>query len=282
MIRVLLADDHPPLRVGLRLLLEQAPDIKVVGEAETGLEALELIEELEPDVVVLDCEMPEMDGIAVAREVQQRGLPVRVLALSAYDDPRYVRGMVQAGAVGYLLKNEAAEVIVAAVRAAERESYFSPSVTNELLALVRGEGLEAERAEETLTGRDGTRVIRTIFLVPSILAEQPSNLKTDGGLYETTYPSTRVGKYSSPNRWNSANYYNLARGGTNGERVAYNSGNDSSFILARRYLWSGRARLNQYLRKRRTGALFARLLITGKRRSRNVRLEPECRFCVVR
>ena len=100
--------------------LERAPDLAVVREAEDGEEALAQIEALQPDVAVLDCQLPGMGGTQVALEIQRRGLPVRVLALSSYDDDRYVRGMLEAGAVGYLLKEEAPETIVAAVRAAAR------------------------------------------------------------------------------------------------------------------------------------------------------------------
>lgn len=136
MIRILLVDDHPALRIGLRILLEQAPDIEVVGEAGTGAEALRLIERLQPDVVVLDCQLPEMDGITVAREIKQHGLCTRILALSSYDDIEYVRGMVETGAVGYLLKNEAPSVIVSAVHATEEQKWFSPSVAAHLVTLM--------------------------------------------------------------------------------------------------------------------------------------------------
>jgi two-component system nitrate/nitrite response regulator NarL len=120
-IRVLLADDHPALRMGLRVLLDRAPDIEVVGEADDGNEALELIETLRPDVAVLDCQLPGIDGAAVAVAVGQRAPSVRVVALSAYDDDRYLAGMMAAGAVGYLLKNEAPGQIAAAVQAAMRD-----------------------------------------------------------------------------------------------------------------------------------------------------------------
>ncbi|RLC98281.1 MAG: DNA-binding response regulator [Chloroflexi bacterium] len=153
-MRVLLADDHPALRLGLRVLLERAPDVELVGEAEDGEEALALIEKLQPDVVVLDCELPEMEGVEVAQEIRRRDLPVRVLALSSYDDERYVRGMLDAGAVGYLLKDEAPQAIVAAVRAAARgEGYFSPAVAAKVTAWSRGErpGGLTEREVEVLT-----------------------------------------------------------------------------------------------------------------------------------
>ncbi len=139
-IRVVLADDHPALRVGLKLLLEQAPEIRVVGETGDGKQALAQIEALHPEVVVLDCELPGMDGAAVAAEMRKRGLATRVLALSAHADERYVRGMIDAGAVGYLLKEEAPGIIVAAVRAAAKgEGWFSPAVATRVAAWARGD-----------------------------------------------------------------------------------------------------------------------------------------------
>ncbi len=132
-IRVLLADDHPSLRMGLRVLLEQERDIAVVAEAGDGREALKQIESLCPDVAVLDCQLPVMNGVAVAMHIQQRALPTRVLALSAYADEQYVRGMIAAKAVGYLLKDEAPSVIIAAVRAAARgEGWFSANVAAQI------------------------------------------------------------------------------------------------------------------------------------------------------
>ena len=139
--------------MGLRVLLNRAPDVEVVGEAEDGEEALALIEALVPDVAVLDCQLPGIEGTQVAQEIRRQGLPVRVLALSSYDDERYVRGMLEAGAVGYLLKDEAPETIVAAVRAAARgEGYFSPPVAAKVAAWARGErpGGLTEREVEVL------------------------------------------------------------------------------------------------------------------------------------
>ncbi len=119
-IRILLADDHPTLRLGLRVLLEQAPEVEGIVEAEDGEQALAQIEALLPDVAVLDCRLPKKDGIRVAWEIRQRGLPVRVLALSAYDEARYLWGMWAAGALGYRLKSEPPDAIAAAVRAVAR------------------------------------------------------------------------------------------------------------------------------------------------------------------
>ena len=140
-IRVLLADDHPTLRLGLRVLLERAPDIEVVAEAESGEAALAKILALQPDVAVLDCQLPGLSGPEVAREIQRRGLPTRILALSAYRYEHYIRGMLEAGAVGYLLKEEAPGVIVGAIRrAAQGGMSFSPGVAEVARAILEGTG----------------------------------------------------------------------------------------------------------------------------------------------
>lgn len=137
-IRVLLVDDHPPFRVGMRVLLEQNPAIQVVGEAGTGAEALVAAGQLQPHVLVLDCQLPDMDGPALAAALRAQELPVRILALSAYDDLHYIRGLLAAGATGYLLKNEAIETIVAAVQAAAQgKAFFSAAVAVQLAQLAR-------------------------------------------------------------------------------------------------------------------------------------------------
>ena len=114
--RVLLADDHPGVRAGIRTLLEKASDIEVVGEAGDGFEALKLAEDLAPDVLLLDIEMPQMSGVEVARKLRARGSPIRILVLSAYQDRQYIQAALSSGAMGYLTKDEAPEKIVKAVR----------------------------------------------------------------------------------------------------------------------------------------------------------------------
>ncbi|MBN4056232.1 response regulator transcription factor [Rhodothermus sp. AH-315-K08] len=115
-IRVVLADDHPLIRAGIRGVLEKAGDIEVVGEAEDGIEALAAVERLKPDVLLLDIEMPGLAGIDVARQLVAQQSDVRILALSAHDDEQYVFGLLESGAAGYLIKDEVPDTIIQAVR----------------------------------------------------------------------------------------------------------------------------------------------------------------------
>jgi DNA-binding NarL/FixJ family response regulator len=156
-IRVILIDDHPIVRSGIRMLLEQAPDIIVVGEVERGDNAVQQVEALSPDVVLLDMEMPGKSGVEIARELQATGLPVRILALSAYDDDQYISSLLANGASGYLTKEEALDTIVEAVRGVARgeEGWFSRRAAAQIAAMARKEHTNAaahltEREEEVL------------------------------------------------------------------------------------------------------------------------------------
>ena len=143
-IKVLLADDHPALRAGIKGMLEKA-DIEVVGEAADGDEALRLAKRLGPDVLVLDAVMPGLRAPQVIHRLKETRPDLRVLVLTAYDDNELVFGLLEAGAVGYVLKEEALETIEAAVRATARgESWLSSKVA----AKVMKKALGKEEAEE--------------------------------------------------------------------------------------------------------------------------------------
>jgi DNA-binding NarL/FixJ family response regulator len=132
-IRVLIADDQSLVRAGFRLVLENHPDIEVVGEASNGHEAIYGAGRLSPDVVLMDIRMPELDGIAATREITDRGT-ARVLVLTTYDLDEYVYDALQAGASGFLLKDSPPDQVADAIRAvASGDALLAPSVTRRLI-----------------------------------------------------------------------------------------------------------------------------------------------------
>lgn len=133
-IRILLADDHKLMRSGLRLLIEQQPDLSVVGEAADGREAVALAKSLRPDVAVMDISMPNLNGIEAAQQITQSHAELAVIVLSMHPDESYVLRALKAGAKGYLLKDSAESDLITAVRAVARgKSFFSPAVSKVLL-----------------------------------------------------------------------------------------------------------------------------------------------------
>jgi DNA-binding NarL/FixJ family response regulator len=152
-IRVLLADDHPVVRAGIRQLLESAGDISVIAEAADGLEASRLIEEHKPDVAVLDIRMPEMGGIELTRWIRTHVPGTGVLVLTAYDDDPYVMAVLQAGANGYVLKTADAADLIHAVRSVhEGKSALDPVIARKVMALIAGK--RDEGIIEKLTDRE--------------------------------------------------------------------------------------------------------------------------------
>jgi len=119
-IQVVLADDHWVIRTSIRNSLEKQPDIDVVAEANNGVEALRMVEIYQPDVLLLDMEMPGLTGVEIARKLQEAGSSVRILALSAYTDRHYIEGLLDSGAAGYLIKSETPQTIIKAIRGIAR------------------------------------------------------------------------------------------------------------------------------------------------------------------
>jgi DNA-binding NarL/FixJ family response regulator len=133
-IRVLLADDHELVRQGFKLILSAQTDMEIVGEAANGREAVQLATDLQPDIVVMDVAMPELNGIEATRRLSAAAPRARVVALSMHKDSVYVREILRAGARGYLLKDSPATDLVSAVRAvASGEGFLSPAVSNAVL-----------------------------------------------------------------------------------------------------------------------------------------------------
>jgi len=177
-VHILLADDHPLVRRGVRELLELQPGWKVVGEAATGREALEKAKCLKPDVAILDISMPELNGLEATREILKAAPKTEVLILSLYESERLVHQVLDAGASGYILKSDAEGTLVAAVEAVRRhQAFFTSEVASVVLQAYRKGGKSAapaKYAQSALTPRERQIV--------QLLAEAKSNKEVAAAL----------------------------------------------------------------------------------------------------
>ena len=176
-IRVLVADDQPLVRSGFRMVLEERPDLELVGEAEDGGQAIQLAAELDPDVILMDVRMPNLDGVEATRRLVESGTRAHILVLTTFDLDEYVYAAVQAGASGFLLKDVQPAELVDAIRVvAAGNSLFGPAATRRLIeqfASVRG--TPATATVEALTERE-REVLR-------LLAQGRSNAELANQLY---------------------------------------------------------------------------------------------------
>ena len=155
MIRVLLADDQALLRTGFRLILDAEADLEVVGEASNGVEAVAQADELEPDVVLMDLRMPEMDGVEATRRITATHQSTRVVVLTTFDLDEYVYASLRAGASAFLLKDAKEDQLLSAIRiAAQGGSLFAPAVTSRLIERFTQDAPPAAVALPELTQRE--------------------------------------------------------------------------------------------------------------------------------
>jgi DNA-binding NarL/FixJ family response regulator len=177
-IRVLIADDHPLFREGMRGRLDRVADIAVVGEAASGDEAVESAHKLEPDVILMDIKMPGLNGIEATREIQQASPQIGVLVLTMFEDDDSVFAAMRAGAKGYLLKDSGGEGVVHAIRAvASGEAVFGPGVAERIIGFFSAPRTAVpqrafpeltEREEEVLSlvaqGKSNREIARQLFV----------------------------------------------------------------------------------------------------------------------
>lgn len=156
MIRVLVVDDQPLVRSGFRMVIEERPDLELVGEGTDGVQALELARELEPDVILMDVRMPNLDGVEATRRLVESGTQARVLVLTTFDLDEYVYAAIRAGASGFLLKDVEPADLVDAIRVvAAGNSLFGPAATERLVArFAQQPAPDAARSLDELTDRE--------------------------------------------------------------------------------------------------------------------------------
>ncbi|TDC84202.1 response regulator transcription factor [Micromonospora sp. KC606] len=196
-IRVLLADDQAMIRRGLRLILEDQPDISVIAEAPDGVEAIAQARRLRPDVCLVDIRMPRLDGIEVTRALAGPGIPhpMRVIVVTTFDLDEYVYGALRGGAVGFILKDAGPALLVEAVRAAHNgDALVSPSVTIRLLrhlttpvpastkSLPSLSEREIEVVREIARGRTNLEIGAELFISLSTVKSHVSTIQTKLGL----------------------------------------------------------------------------------------------------
>ena len=208
-IRILLVDDQPLFREGLRTLLSVQPDLEVVGEAGNGEEAVRLAATLRPAVVLMDMRMPLLDGVAATRRLQAERPEARVIALTTFDDDEYVFEGLRAGAVGYLLKDAPSEKLCEAIRAAARgESFLQPSVAAKVVAefarlsdqskrypIALAEPL-SERELEILyrvaTGASNREIASALFITEGTVKNHITNILSKLGVRDRTQAALKA------------------------------------------------------------------------------------------
>jgi NarL family two-component system response regulator LiaR len=181
-IRVLVVDDHAIIRKGIRAVLELVPDIDLAGEAENGIQAVRLDHELNPDVILMDLMMPEMDGIAAIKEIKKQRPEARILVLTNFAGEEMIFPAIKAGAVGYHLKDSSPETLIEAIRqVSQGVASLHPSIAKKVLDELHNSG-RRKLSEDPLTQRE-MDVLRRLAQVSNILGKLHLASRTQAALY---------------------------------------------------------------------------------------------------
>ena len=182
-LRILIAEDHETVREGIRLIIDSQDDMQVIGEAGNGREAIRLAQELEPDVLVMDVSMPELNGLKAAAKLKRVAPAIKILTLTRHTDEAYLHELLQAGVSGYVLKQSASVELLRAIRAiATGGNYLDPAITGKVFDSYAGKSdkLRGEKRGESLSGRE-SEVLRHIalgFSNKEIAAQMDISVKT--------------------------------------------------------------------------------------------------------
>ncbi|MBA2645441.1 MAG: response regulator transcription factor [Pyrinomonadaceae bacterium] len=182
-LRILLADDHQTIRDGLKLLVNSQSDMETVGEADNGRVAVQLAQELLPDVVVMDVSMPELNGLQATKKLNQKCPQVKVLTLTRHTDDGYLQQLLQAGARGYVLKQSKSVELLSAIRAvAAGQTYLDPAITEQAITQIRSAGRAARgtSSDANLSGREAEvlRLIAWGYINKEVAARLSLSVKT--------------------------------------------------------------------------------------------------------
>lgn len=190
-IKVFLVEDHPTTRLGLKMVLEQAEDIEVVGEAESGTEALQKIKTVKVDVVLMDIRLPDIPGDQIAEEIRQMRPHIKLIAFSAFADEEHVMAMLNAGALGYVLKTEPPRVLLNAIRSVARhEPWLSSQAAAVIMNFRRGELAEqpqlSTREEDVLRslsrGYTNRQIAETLVISEATVKNHLTNIYSKLGV----------------------------------------------------------------------------------------------------
>lgn len=183
-ITIVLADDHVLLRTGLKLLLEKKPNIKVVGEASDGTEAIKLLVELKPEILILDISMPKVDGIECIKEIKNRGLKTKVIILTMHSDEEYIREVISIGAKGYIQKGSVdTELFLAIKKVSQGDIYLNKKIADTLIKTLVSSPIEEKEADNPYVllsprEREVLKLLSKGYLMKDIAEELALSIKT--------------------------------------------------------------------------------------------------------